>query len=433
MAVNNLRRVINLTKDLDANGDIQDSSLADSALALPTPKITSVHPTSDLSSGDLVFVVGTGFDQGANVLLISNTGVETVGGNVAFNSTSNVTFTWPLGAGSGDLNPYDIILEISNGTANTSHNSANGLIQQLFQGTVSGYTSGGRNPAQSPDTLTTIDKFAFSSDANATDVGDLTVARLGLAGQSSTASGYTSGGFNPSLSPNRFATIDKFPFASDGNATDVGDLTAARNAVAGQSSDASGYTSGGFGPALSNVIDKFPFSSDANATDVGDLTVATSTPAGQSSTDNGYSSGGLHPSLSPAYSNNIDKFPFASDANATDVGDLTVARYGAAGQSSDASGYSSGGSQIPGHTNVIDKFPFASDGNATDVGDLTVARFNTTGQSSTNNGYSSGGQIPTSSPTSSNVIDKFPFASDGNATDVGDLTVARANPAGQQV
>ena len=43
-------------------------------------------------------------------------------------------------------------------------------------------------------------------------------------------------------------------------------------------------------------------------------------PAGQSSTASGYTSGGL---TSVAFSDVIDKFPFASDANATDVGDLT--------------------------------------------------------------------------------------------------------------
>jgi hypothetical protein len=40
-------------------------------------------------------------------------------------------------------------------------------------------------------------------------------------------------------------TIDKFPFATDTNATDVGDLTTARRSVAGQSSTTFGYTSGG--------------------------------------------------------------------------------------------------------------------------------------------------------------------------------------------
>jgi hypothetical protein len=43
----------------------------------------------------------------------------------------------------------------------------------------------------------------------------------------------------------------------------------------------------------------------------------------------GYTSGGGSP---PAVYNNIDKFPFASNANATDVGDLTSARWEVAGQ-----------------------------------------------------------------------------------------------------
>ena len=88
-------------------------------------------------------------------------------------------------------------------------------------------------------------------------------------------------------------------------------------------------------------------------------------------------------------------------------------------------GYTSGGFTA---LNVIDKFPFTSDANATDVGDLTVARYGA-GQSSADNGYTSGGMVP----PESNVIDKFPFASDTNATDVGDLTIARRNdPAGNQ-
>ena len=82
-----------------------------------------------------------------------------------------------------------------------------------FQGSNFGYASGDSD---------TIDKFPFASDANATDVGDLTVARGYVAGQSSTASGYTSGGFNA------LNIIDKFPFASDANASDVGDLTQGR-------------------------------------------------------------------------------------------------------------------------------------------------------------------------------------------------------------
>ena len=148
----------------------------------------------------------------------------------------------------------------------------------IFQGTVSGYTSGGRDPVSN-----VIDKFSFAADANATDVGNLTVGRYSPAGQSSDVSGYTSGGSTPASSN----VIDKFPFATDGNATDVGDLTQARSrGVTGQSSIVYGYgySSGGFAPPIVNTIDKFPFATNANATDVGDLTAVTYDAAGQSST-----------------------------------------------------------------------------------------------------------------------------------------------------
>ena len=118
----------------------------------------------------------------------------------------------------------------------------------------------------------------------------------------------------------------------------------------------------------------------------------------------------------------IDKFPFTSDANATDVGDLTVPRYNSAGQSSSESGYTSGG-RTGFARNTIDKFPFSTDANATDVGDLTLARYYPAGQSDVVNGfgYTSGGDSPPGPLV--NVIDKFPFSLlDANATDVGDLS-----------
>ena len=296
-----------------------------------------------------------------------------------------------------------------------------------FQGSTSGYTSGSSN---------VIDKFPFATNANATDVGDLTVARnVGLGGQSSSASGYTSGGRSAPLTPATTNVIDKFPFASNANATDVGDLTQGRYAVSAQSSTASGYTCGGGNnpPFIYNIniIDKFPFASNANATDVGDLTQGRYGSTGQTSSTSGYASGGIAPTVN--HVNTIDKFPFASNANATDVGDITVKRYLNAGQSSDVSGYTSGGYGTPLRVNVIDKFPFASDGNATDVGDLTGTRESAAGQSSAASGYTSGGYTISPANARINIIDKFPFSSDANATDVGDLTQARQGAAGQQI
>ena len=290
-----------------------------------------------------------------------------------------------------------------------------------FQGSNFGYVSGGFTPA-APGAVNTIEKFSFTSDGNASDIADLSTVNNQNAGQSSSSNGYSSGGF----SGGALTTIDKFPFSTDTNATNVAALSIARNFCEGQSSSENGYTSGG---TSSNVIDKFPFAADAGASDVGDLTSGKYRTAGQSSSTHGYVSGGSGPSPNI---NEIEKFPFAADANASDVGDLTGGKYGPIGQSSTVSGYTSGGNAGPpsfANSNVIDKFPFSSDTNASDVGDLSVARYNGSGQSSTVSGYASGGF----GPSFSNVIDKFPFASDTNASDVGDLFQAKANkPAGQQ-
>lgn len=311
---------------------------------------------------------------------------------------------------------------------NTNRNPLwNFTLPHTFQGTVAGYASRG----------TVINKFPFATDANATDVGDL-LSNREAAGQSSSTHGYVSGGYASNV-------IEKFPFASNGNSTDAADLTVARRYLTGQSSSVNGYTSGGDMPSsYFNVIDKFPFAADANATDVGDLTMARSFLAGQSSTVSGYSSGGFSPASGTPTggTNRIDKFPFAADANATDVADLTAGSYRVAGQSSTVSGYVTGGAPLPAATvRRIDKFPFASDANATNIGNITVGgpRIDVTGQSSTASGYTTGGyfnappgSIGPVGYSATNIIDKFPFATDASATDVGDLTATQRLAAGQQ-
>lgn len=317
------------------------------------------------------------------------------------------------------LNFYNLALpEDTSANAILKYSTTAGSFQWEFlglgyQGTTSGYSSGA-----TPD-QNIIDKFPFSANANASDVGDLTVARGSAAGQSSLISGYTSS-----------TTIDKFPFASGGNASGVGSLSQGRYGPSGQSSSTNGYSSGGGGPPRVNIIDKFPFAVDANATDVGDLSQSRAFTAGQSSRTSGYATGGYNPPSSPPAFNTIDKFPFASDSNATFIGALTVRRNRIAGQNSLESGYTAGG-LFP-MVATIDKFPFATDTGASGVGSLTQARYGPAGQSSDISGYSSGGWAPPAPLPTALTIDKFPFAANANATDVGDLTVGRTSLAGQQ-
>jgi hypothetical protein len=385
------------------------------SFAINMSNVTSQEITANGASN--VFTLAKAVSN-ANMILVSYNGLlQKPSTYSASGTTLTLSNTTPIESGSDIEVRYFDFFDLPGASA------GGGGGGYTFQGEVSGYSSGGSTPGGGSNV---IDKFPFASNANATDVGDLTqTTPFNKAGQSSDISGYTTGGF-PATGPTS-NVIDKFPFASNANATDVGDLTQGRYNMAGQSSSASGYTSGGSNgvTAAGTIIDKFPFATNANATDVGDLTQGRSRFATQSSSISGYISGG---SAGGAGLNTIDKFPFSADANATDVGDLTQGRYGSAGQSSTTSGYSSGGRTPTDFVNTIDKFPFATNANATDVGDLTVARRSAAGQSSTTHGYASGGIYPVR-----NTIDKFPFATDSNATDVGDLTVARNDIAGQQV
>ena len=80
----------------------------------------------------------------------------------------------------------------------------------------------------------TIDYVTISTPGNATDFGDLTVARNGLAATSNGTDnrGIFGGGYDGSNYQN---TIDYVTISTPGNATDFGDLTVARNVLAATS------------------------------------------------------------------------------------------------------------------------------------------------------------------------------------------------------
>ena len=101
------------------------------------------------------------------------------------------------------------------------------------------YMFGGQANAGSPNSLGRdfIEKTAFASDGNSSDVGNLTRNLYEHAGSSSTTHGYSGGGTtttnpNPLQTSNELTDIQKFPFASDTNATDTADLAVGTNSAA---------------------------------------------------------------------------------------------------------------------------------------------------------------------------------------------------------
>lgn len=237
--------------------------------------------------------------------------------------------------------------------------------------------------------------------------------------------GYTSPGFSN--------VIDFIQIASAGNATDFGDLI---TAVYGNNNGAVGSTTRGLfaggGDGTGDGINEISFvtiASEGNATDFGDLTVTgRAFGAGISSSTRGVF-GSRRNSSSP---NNDDTFDFvtiASAGNATDFGDATVLSANNAGASSSTRGLRAGGNlnTAPGgqSTNVIDFITIASAGNATDFGDLSAPKTDLGGLSSSTKALLAGGTSnPGSAPygSATNSIDFVTIASTGNASDFGDLS-----------
>ena len=215
--------------------------------------------------------------------------------------------------------------------------------------------------------------------------------------------------------------IERFPFASDTNASDVGDMISARRDVGTTSSETHGFVHSG---QQVNIIERFAYAASSNSADVGDLGYLPSHAAGSSDPDGGfgYDHGGWA-APGPAKSNVIERYAFAASANGSDVGDLVNGSGQGGGASSTTHGYNFGTGEAS-INNWIQKFAFAASANATDVGDLTQAVFVPCGVSATSYSYRMGGNYPHGG-IAVNIIDKWPHASDTNATDVGDCTATK--------
>lgn len=299
-----------------------------------------------------------------------------------------------------------------------------------YQGTVNAYVAGGQ-PTPTAADAKELDRFPFASDVNGTDIGGLTFAATDASGGGSPTDGYVMGGILPTSSITT-GNIQKYPYSSDtvSTPTDTGydfrtpahrhgnkEMLGNREYI---------YVAGGRNPGGNPVvidnIYKFAAGSESTTTDVGNLLEDQQHLSSSSSPTHGYVAGGSQPVGGSPDSNRIQKWAWAVDANATDVGDLTATYIGNVGASSETHGYSISGLRAGNNTaNNIEKYTFASDANSTDVGDSVANIRYSAGASSGTHGYSAGGQQPPGT-TESNVIQKFPFATDENATDVGDLS-----------
>jgi hypothetical protein len=330
---------------------------------------------------------------------------------------------------------------------------------------------------------TILDYVSFQILSNAATFGNITSARSFHAGVSNNTRGVFGGGFNGSI---RLASMEYITIATTGNAAPFGNLTVARNGV-GACSDShgglvpipplpSGIGRGVFGGGYDssnwyNTIDYIHIASTANAAPFGNLTVARLNRGGAASSVRGIFAGGtgegaaddieyitiatesngsVFGKLSAAgvaltgTSNSIigifvDSFTaikyilIAAFSNAVNFGNLSLLRTGTGALSSSTRGVFAGGelySPAGTASNRIDYVLFASTGNTTTFGNLTVARQLLTGISSSVRGIFAGGYGSAGSGLYYDTMDYITIATTGNAADFGDLTIVRSSLAG---
>jgi len=260
---------------------------------------------------------------------------------------------------------------------------------------------------------------------NDDNIGSMSVVRTNMAGITGTTYGFFAGGTGPS---NVIDYVTRASISQD--ATDSGDLTVARYGAAGVSGATYGFTCDGIitgGVTNSNVIDYITLANaTGNATDTGDLAAARGACGGLSGSTYGFICGGA--TIASGHVSTIEYITLASTSqNASNTGALTIARSYSAGVYGSTYGFVCGGLSGLGNWNVIDYITLATQvQNAIDTGDLTVARYGCGGVSGATYGYICGG-LGTGSV---NAIDYITLATQTqNATDRGD-TVADTYHAG---
>ena len=271
----------------------------------------------------------------------------------------------------------------------------------------------------------------ISTLGNTADFGDAVVTASLRGSLASPTIGLFGGGYNTSSN-----AIDFVIMSSGGGSLDWGDLSSdvtqgsSRYSTMGLSNVTRGYfvggskTGGGFNQFEN--IDLVNFSSKGNTSIFGFLNKRRGQGGSFASSTRGVFGGGRtkNPDVSPDIT--IDFITLSTSGEETKFGDLNTATDYPSGASSSTRGLFSGGSPNPDSssnvTDVIDFVTIATQGNATDFGNLTAARH--VGSASNNTRVINGGGYVSSALV--NTIDFVTIATTGNAVDFGDLFTAAA-------
>ena len=231
----------------------------------------------------------------------------------------------------------------------------------------------------------------------------------------------TGGGFNGSSG---VSGIEFFNISSQGNAQNFGNLTLARFQHGSCSSSTRGLWCGG-APAT-NVIDYVTIASLGNAIQFGESTLTLAQRhGGLSSSTRGIFNSGLQSSPATVTINVIEYVEISTIGNALDFGDLSKARFDLGTSASSTRGIFAGGfnENDVASISVIDFITISSKGDAKNFGDISVRRRGIGGASNSVRGIFAGGATPS---VTVDTIEYITIASSGNGIDFGKLSTMKA-------
>jgi len=297
-----------------------------------------------------------------------------------------------------------------------------------------GLIQGGKS---SPTWTTSVESIETATQGNATDFGNLTQARGYPNCTSDGTRGIAAGGSIYPAGPTTFSnTIDYNTIASGGDSIDFGDAQGGTSPGLWGDGACASSTRAVLG-SWSNVstnIDYIQMQTLGNSLDFGDKSggAVAGGVAGVSSPTRGVWGGGYFPYDSPVAGYNskdiIEFVTIANTGNTTDFGNLTRRKNAAGGASNSVRGVFAAGYVYHGSS--------GNNGTTSSVDYITIASTGNAiefGQLTNSRSHGSGMGTGTrgifagmgGSPSLLNIIDFISFASTGDATDFGDLSLSR--------
>jgi hypothetical protein len=397
------------------------------------PTNTSIADQSTNATFDYTFTGGTDTDGTVTHYIVDEI-TGTSGGNVVSDSLTVALAEVPVGVPHqftvGSLSDTtSISFRVRSKDNNDSYSTG---VTITFSGTLPSYFGGRGLWAGGHDASwsypnhwkDTIDYVTISTTGNANDFGNLTKGKTPVASCSSGTRGLWAGGTGVTGASNSSyqSEIDYVTISTLSDATNFGQLTSAKGGVASCSDGTKGLFSGGWGDgSIGNPIEYVTLATTSNTSLFGYLTHHKYEHAGCSNGVRGIFGGGRNVQSPSTYWIEIDYVTISTLSDAADFGDLTIRRAYITACSDGTKGLFGGGyfHTNYGSMNELQYITIDTLGNAVDFGDLSVGSTGLSSCSDGTKGLFGGFEGP------SNVIDYVTMSTLSNAYDFGDLTLAR--------